>query len=112
MDDARLEPQTGAALHAAALTKDLEAPLKRDMAICIYINISHTHNGQLNVPLLPNAKAGESENQRLACPVLTSWLKWSSFFPRHRNALARQPSCISTASSRVPELLLRSSLHN
>jgi hypothetical protein len=33
MDDARLEPQTGAALRAAALTKDLEAPLKRDMAI-------------------------------------------------------------------------------
>jgi hypothetical protein len=100
MDDARLEPQTGAALHAAALTKDLEAPLKRDMATCIYINISHIHNGQLNVPL-PNAKAGESENPQLACPVLTSWLKWSSFFPRHRNALARQPNCISTASSRL-----------
>jgi hypothetical protein len=66
MDDARLEPQTGAALHAAALTKDLEAPLKRDMAIYICINISHIHNGQLNVPL-PNAKAGESENPQLAC---------------------------------------------
>jgi hypothetical protein len=112
MDDARLKPQTGAALHAAALTKDLEAPLKRDMAICIDINISHTHNGQLDVPL-SNARAGESENPQLACPVLTSWLKWSSFLPRHRNALARQPNCISTASSRVPELLLLlSSLHN
>ena len=80
MDDARLEPQTGAALHPAALTKDLEAPLKRDMAICIYINIWHIHNDQLGVPL-PNAKAGESENPQLACPVLTSGRNGVRSFP-------------------------------
>lgn len=34
MDDAaRLVPQTGAALRAEALSKDFEAPLKRDMTI-------------------------------------------------------------------------------
>lgn len=34
MDDAaRLGPDTGAALHAATLTKDREAALKRDMVI-------------------------------------------------------------------------------
>ena len=39
--------------------------------------------------------------RNLPVPVLPSWVKWSSFFPRHRNALARQPNCISTASSRL-----------
>ena len=104
MDDARLEPQTGAALHAAALTKDLEAPLKRDMAICICINTSHIHNGQLNVPL-PNAKEGESENPQLACPV-SAFLGEMEFVLSPPQKCTSAPAtltlyCISTALSRL-----------
>jgi hypothetical protein len=112
MDDARLEPQTGAALHAAALTKDLEAPLKRDMAIYNCINISHIHNGQLNVPL-PNAKEGESENSQLACSC-AAFLGEMEFVlspPQKCTSAATKLYFYSLVSSR-PELLLLSSLHN
>jgi hypothetical protein len=114
MDDARLAPQRGAALHAAALTKDLEAPLKRDMAICIYINTSHTHNGQLDVPLSNKCKSRRIREAAacLSCPDFLAEMEFVLSPPQKCISAPAKPNCISTASSRVLELFLLSSLHN
>jgi hypothetical protein len=72
MDDAaRLEPHIGVTLQAAALTKDREAPLKRDMMICTRQSVYfQSRVDQWHSPPRPNILSphASSESQERPSP--------------------------------------------